>query len=87
MSIDIYYSPRFEKAFKKCTKVIKEKAFDCEDVFRNDPFDKKLKTHKLRGALKNYYSFSINHSYRVVFSFEDDNTVIFHDIGGHEIYK
>lgn len=83
----IYYSPHFERAFKLLTHKIKKQAFEKEKIFRKDCFDKSLKVHKLKGKLKKYWSFSVNHSYRILFEFYNQNEVIFSDIGTHSIYN
>jgi mRNA-degrading endonuclease YafQ of YafQ-DinJ toxin-antitoxin module len=83
----IKYSSKFQKSYKKLLlnqKVIAER---CEAIFRNDPFDSRLRTHKLKGQLKNYWSFSITHSHRIVFKFINKNEVMFYDIGDHRIYQ
>jgi len=36
-------------------------------IFKEDVFDKRLKTHRLKGNLKEYYAFSISYSDRIVF--------------------
>jgi len=58
-----------------------------EKIFRKDIFDKRLKTHKLSGVLKNYWAFTIDYKHRIVFSFLDSQTVKFHIIGDHSIYR
>ena len=58
-----------------------------EVVFRKNPFDSKLETHKLKGKLKGFLSFSIDRKYRVIFEFsKDKKTVYFHSAGSHDIY-
>lgn len=53
----------------------------------NDPFDKTLRTHKLSGKLKEYWSVSIEYDLRVIFYFEDAETAVFVDLGTHkEVY-
>jgi len=47
----IYYSSKFEREYKKLSKEIKKLAEEKETIFRNNPFDLKLDTHKLRGRL------------------------------------
>jgi mRNA-degrading endonuclease YafQ of YafQ-DinJ toxin-antitoxin module len=56
------------------------------ELFINDPFDAKLKTHKLSGKLKNLWSFSIGYDLRIVFYFTPDKPkkAVFVDIGTHE---
>jgi addiction module RelE/StbE family toxin len=83
----ITYTDRFAKDYKKLPEKIKNLAESREDIFQKDPFDPRLKTHKLKGALKKYYSFSITYSYRIVFHFKSDNEIVFDTIGTHEVYK
>lgn len=83
---NIYYSSHFAKAFKKLPSEIKKLAINIEKIFRKDCFNPKLKTHKLKGGLKDYWSFSINHSYRVLFAFQKEGEIAFVDIGTHSIY-
>jgi mRNA-degrading endonuclease YafQ of YafQ-DinJ toxin-antitoxin module len=53
-------------------------------VFRQDPFDARLKTHRLAGKLEQYWAFSIAYDCRVVFRFLSDNRVLLANIGTHE---
>ena len=82
----IFYHPRFKKAYKKLSAELKSKAEIKENFFRNNSFHSSLNTHKLRGKLKNQWSFSIDKKYRILFEF-DNSDVIFLDVGDHEIYK
>ena len=66
---------------------IKEVAEEKEEIFRRDPFDACLKTHKLHGKLNDFWSFSIGYKYRVVFEFGKNNVVYFHLAGNHKIYQ
>jgi len=50
-------------------------------------YDPRLKTHALQNKLKEFNVFSINFQIRVIFEFVDVNTVWFHSIGSHDIYK
>jgi len=81
----IYYHPQFRSSYQKLSLHIKDKAETKERIFRKDPFDHRLKTHKLHGKLKRLWSFSVDDKYRVVFEFSASN-VIFLDIGDHKIY-
>lgn len=85
--IEIGYSSSFKKAFKKLLKTapeLEEKFWDKIDVFYENLFDIQFKTHKLSGKLKNLWSFSIDFSIRVIFSFESKDVVTLIDIGTHE---
>ena len=81
------YSLKFLKQFKKLPKDVKMKALAIETIFRNNPFDLRLKTHKLHGAMKDYWAFSISYYYRIGFTFVDSGHVRFHAVGTHDIYK
>lgn len=70
-------------------KYIKEKAKEKEEIFRQNPFNPILETHRLQGKYKDYWAFSINRSHRIMFQFLDDSKgkVVFINVGAHEIYK
>jgi len=84
---NIYYSSHFSRTFKKLPAEIKKQAIQKEKLFRGNCFNEKLKTHKLKGHFGNHWAFSINHSYRIMFEFADNNSAGFVDIGTHSIYK
>ena len=83
----VYYSSHFEKAFKSLPLNVRKQAIEKEKIFLENCFDKRLKTHKLKGRLENYWSFSINYSYRILFEFSEQNEVGFIDVGTHSIYE
>ncbi len=83
----IIYSPRFSKSYKKLSLSIKLIAEKREEVFRQNPNDRRLKTHKLKGELSEFYSFSITYQHRIIFHIEDKETIIFDNIGTHQIYR
>jgi mRNA-degrading endonuclease YafQ of YafQ-DinJ toxin-antitoxin module len=59
------------------------------ELFINDPYDSRLKTHKLSGKLNGLWSFSIEYDLRVVLFFTKDKPkkAVFIDIGTHdEVY-
>ena len=77
----------FEKHYRKLPKRIKEEAKTKELAFRENPFDPTLRTHKLHGVEREAYAFWITYSYRIRFIFLDDESVLFLDIGTHDIYS
>lgn len=83
----IYYTTHFAKKAAKLSRNLTKEVNKREQLFRTNPFHPTLKTHKLKGKLKNCYSFSITYSDRILFEFVADDEVLFYDIGGHEIYK
>lgn len=83
----VYPAKQFQKSFKKLPIDIQKTAIQKDQLFRNNPYSPQLKTHKLKGKLSKFYSYSVKYSYRIVFEFADKDTVIYQDIGTHEIYK
>ncbi|MEO7766019.1 MAG: type II toxin-antitoxin system mRNA interferase toxin, RelE/StbE family [Ferruginibacter sp.] len=88
--IKIAYSPAFVRAYKKQIKnQISTQLLFNEKVtlFLQDPYHPQLRTHKLSGKLKDFYSFTIGYDLRVIFYFASENEVIFENIGSHdEVY-
>lgn len=60
-----------------------------EKIFKFNPFSEVLNTRKLHGKYKNYLSFFVGNSYRVIFRFLNiaKTKAVFINIGTHEIYK
>jgi mRNA-degrading endonuclease YafQ of YafQ-DinJ toxin-antitoxin module len=83
----IEYSPRFKRLYKKLPLELKKVAEDREAIFRLNPFNPKLKTHKLSGPLSGYLAFSVDHKHRIIFSLIDSSHVRFHSIGDHSVYN
>ncbi len=83
----IKYSSTFFKTLRKFPKSQLKFLARKEKIFIENPFDPRLKTHKLKGELVDFYSFSISYHYRIVFHFEDENTIVLDMIGTHEVYK
>lgn len=82
----IFYHPRFHKSFAALPEVFQHKVERRVSIFRKDPHDHRLDTHKLHGKLQNFWSFSVDDKYRILFEF-DNSDVIFLDIGDHDLYK
>lgn len=83
----IEYTNTFSKSYKKLPLKEKILAERREEIFRQNAFDTRLKTHRLKGKLKDFWSFSITYSYRILFKFTAKSEVIFYDIGSHDIYQ
>ena len=84
--MNIFYTPKFIKLYKKLDIHLKEEVKEKIELFKQDVFHPFLKTHKLNGRLKNRYSFSINYRYRIVFKYISKNEIVFLVIGDHDIY-
>ena len=62
---------------------VKEKV----SLFKENPDHPFLKTHKLKGKLKDRYSFSVNYAYRIVFQYLSKDEAVLLCIGDHDVYK
>ena len=89
--MEISFSSSFQKAFRKRIKgsSYENLFWEVLNLFMNNPFDVKLRTHKLSGKLNSLWSFSVDYDLRVVFFFSKDKPTkaILVDIGTHnEVY-
>ena len=86
----VFFSSSFQRAFKKRVagqKELKEKFWQRLEMFTANPFDPRLRTHKLSGKLSELWSFSLAYDLRVIFSFLPQNRAMFENIGKHdEVY-
>lgn len=86
--MEIIYSPKFAREYKKLPNNIKDIAEEHETLFRKNPFDSRLKTHKLKGKFSGFLSFSLDYKHRIIFEFsKDKNTAYFHSVGDHDVYQ
>lgn len=83
----ILYSTKFLREYKRLPIQIKRIAENKERIFRINPFDMRLNTHKLKGQLSEYCAFSIDQQYRIIFEFINKDVVWFHSVGDHSIYN
>ncbi len=62
------------------------------DLLQKDPFQLKLKTHKLKGILEGTWACSIDYDLRIIFNFvknkeTNETEILLIDIGSHdEVY-
>lgn len=86
--MEIAFSSSFRRTFKKLVKgrPSLEDAFWAKvEIFVRDPYDERLRTHKLSGKLHDLWSFSVTYDIRVVLSFVEGDKAIFEDIGTHDV--
>ncbi len=82
--MEIKLSPRFKKSFTKLHPRVQRKAIEKIVVFRKNQFDPRLNTYKLHGERKGEWAYSVDYSYRIVFVFLGNDTVLYLDIGTHD---
>ncbi len=85
----VSFSEPFKKTYRKKIQKggLSESDFkDALGLFIANPFDERLKTHRLSGKLKGLWSFSVTYSIRVVFYFTNDKPeqAVFVNIGDHD---
>lgn len=85
--MEIYYKPSFIKQYKKLPKDLQQEVKEKIALFEKDPRHSFLKTHKLSGHLKGFYSFSVNYAYRIVFEYLTKKKIAFLAVGDHDVYK
>lgn len=85
--VPVFYKPTFIRQYKKLSSALQLEVKEKTELFRKDPKHSFLKTHKLKGKLKGFWSFSVNYEYRIVFQYESKNGVALLAVGTHDIYK
>ncbi len=89
----LVWTKTFVRAYKRSTQRHPELAADIEQVLRlliQDPFDPKLRSHKLKGKLSGTWACSVGHDVRLIFEFvqgSDKEDILLIEIGTHdEVY-
>jgi len=78
----------FAKQFGKANSKIKEQFRVRRDLFIVSPYHSLLFTHPLTGDRTGQWSFNVTGDWRVVFEFNNSDTVTFLEIGTHDsLYK
>jgi mRNA-degrading endonuclease YafQ of YafQ-DinJ toxin-antitoxin module len=83
----ILYKPSFIRDLNKLSSELQEEAIAKIELFRDTTNHLQLKVHKLKGKLKNKYSFSFTYSHRIVFEYESKNQIVLIAIGTHDVYR
>ena len=83
-----YYEKKQNKFFKKHPDLLKKYANVLKRLQQN-PFDESLKTHKLKGELKELYACSLTYEYRIILTIKIvEDKIILVNIGSHdEVYQ
>ena len=84
--MEVHYASRFARESKRVPHHLRLLVEERIALFKKNPHDARLKTHKLTGKLKEYWSFSIDYRWRVIFEFVSAHRALFHSIGDHSIY-
>ncbi len=87
MEIDISYAPSFVRQWKSLPEALQDEAIEKIELFKHRENHKSLKVHKLNGRLQEFYGFSVNYKFRIMFEYGEGNTAFLLKIGPHEIYS
>ncbi|MCB9806065.1 type II toxin-antitoxin system mRNA interferase toxin, RelE/StbE family [Candidatus Nomurabacteria bacterium] len=84
--LEVFFSAKFIKQFGKLEVDLQDEVLEKVELFRIKNNHQTLKAHKLKGELKNYFSFSVNYKIRIIFKKEKDKYYLL-TISDHDIYK
>jgi len=82
--MQIIYSPQFQRSFRKLPQQLQVEAWELLELFKINPFNPKLRTHKLSHTQT--YSFSVTYKIRILFVREQDIFILL-NIGDHSVYR
>lgn len=87
--MQIVYAPSFIRKYKSLPESLKQEVKEKIILFQDEKNHQQLRVHKLRGDLKDQYSFSVTYQVRIVFIFtkETSRRALLLAIGDHDIYK
>lgn len=85
--LTVLYKPTFVRQYKKLPEALQQEVKEKIAIFQKNPNHPFLKTHKLKGKLKGFLSFSVNYAYRIIFLYESKNTAVLLTIGDHQVYQ
>jgi addiction module RelE/StbE family toxin len=88
--IKVTWDHGFKKVYKKKIKAnegLRKRFWNSMGLFSRNPFDARLRTHKLTGKLEGLWAFSVDYDCRVIFKFLKEDEILLIDVGGHdEVY-
>ncbi|MEK7648957.1 MAG: type II toxin-antitoxin system mRNA interferase toxin, RelE/StbE family [Patescibacteria group bacterium] len=84
--MNVSYTPTFVRIYKTFPKELQEEIKEKITLFQRDSKHPFLKTHKLKGALRGRWSFSVNFEYRIVFVYASSDEAVFLVCGDHGVY-
>lgn len=88
MPLQIQITQQFRQRFLKLPIAIQNKTEKKTQFFKQNPNHPSLHLEKLEPKHLGLWSMRIDRNYRVIFSFGENDRIIFRDIGAHdEIYR
>lgn len=85
--MEIQYSSKFKKQYKKLPKKIREQFRDRLTLFVENQHHPQLRVHKLSGNFEDLWSINISGDIRAIFDKHEKEIILFIAIGSHsELY-
>ena len=84
--MEVHYTAAFIRQYNKLNKNLQDEVIEKIELFKNKSNHTTLKVHALHGRLKNYHSFSVNYSHRIVFEYISKEEIALLKVGTHDIY-
>lgn len=84
---DIHFTPKFLRLAKKLDPDLQDEVERCLELLQKNPRSTILKTHKLTGSLRGYLSCSVNYQYRIIFKWDNQETITVLTVGDHDVYR
>lgn len=83
----VEFTAPFLRQLRKLDPDLQEEVVEKVELFSQQPDYPGLKVHKLKGRLKERWSFSVNYKTRIVFQYLIKDTVVLLAVGNHDVYK
>ena len=77
--IKVTWDHGFKKVYKKKIKGnegLRKRFWNSMGLFSRNPFDARLRTHKLTGKLEGLWAFSVDYDWRVIFKFLKEDEIL-----------
>ena len=85
---ELLATKEFTERFHELPVAIQRKLEKQSRIFTTNPFHPSLHTEKLQPKEKQYWSFRVDRSYRVLFRFNDRNQILLITVGTHDwVYR
>lgn len=85
--MQVSLTPNFIRQLKKLEPELKEEVLEKIELLQKNSREKSLKVHKLKGKLKDRFSFSVNYKYRIVFLYHTKEEIVLTAVGDHDVYS
>lgn len=87
--MEVFYAPSFVRQYKSLPSSLQTEVKEKILLFLDVKNHQALTVHKLKGKLKDQYSFSVNYKIRIVFWYKNSKPkeAILLAIGDHDVYK